>query len=523
MWKPLDERWAAFAIWTLIVLSIAERALLLHYFGFTHIGIDDALVQQVAIDMSNGLFREPFLYGQNYNPMLEALLAALFLGSGASPTIVLPMVTSLLALLPFWSWAVWANQRRAVTAAFVLAATPLALPLEWGLITSMPRGWVHGQALLAVIPWLMGVRPVFVRYAMLSSTLVASLLLNPNALPLVTGLSIWLVLRHGRAPWLWITGSLSLGMGWAVQDAARSWYAARPGVVVHPLLPADVSFDPALLSHGISHLDEHLVHMVPFMVNGTIGIVFLLLLAGLIWYNGDRAIGAALIGGLFTMVIALGLPKVHEGCASVFFPLSRMMLAFPLILGLAVALLFRSHLLPRFALVVLPCGALLLPFIVGALPGRIQDQLDKQECAWVREEPLAVVRERCRTIHEAAIRSGCDLIVPVRWPGIKIDHRQHFAAHFTCYACPQLEPGLPPIHGAGYERRSWVRKAHEAPPQGLVLFVGGDPDAWRRAILAGRAIEDLSAHGVNLHAAICDTIAVGDFLLQLGMDDDLGR
>ena len=171
-------------IWALIALAALERAWLLLHFGFTHIGIDDALIQQVAIDYGNGFFREPFLYGQNYNPMLEALLAAPFIRLGAAPWIALPIITSLLALLPFWSLSLWCLLRQEALAAFAVAAIPLLLPVEWGLITSLPRGWVHGLALLAFVPWMHGIRHSWTRHALLGLTLMAALLCNPNAAPL---------------------------------------------------------------------------------------------------------------------------------------------------------------------------------------------------------------------------------------------------------------------------------------------------------------------------------------------------
>lgn len=77
----------------LIACALEHRLLLLIHFGSTHIGIDGALIQQVALDNTQGIFREPFLYGQNHNPMLEAVLAAPFIRMGAARWMALPIVT----------------------------------------------------------------------------------------------------------------------------------------------------------------------------------------------------------------------------------------------------------------------------------------------------------------------------------------------------------------------------------------------------------------------------------------------
>lgn len=60
----------------LLLIGISQRAHVCTYSAFQYIGIDHALIQQIAMVYGKGTFREPYLYGQNYNPMWEALLAA---------------------------------------------------------------------------------------------------------------------------------------------------------------------------------------------------------------------------------------------------------------------------------------------------------------------------------------------------------------------------------------------------------------------------------------------------------------
>lgn len=510
-------------IWALIALAALERAWLLLHFGSTHIGIDDALIQQVAIDYGHGLFREPFLYGQNYNPMLEALLAAPFIRLGAAPWIVLPIVTSLLALLPCWSLSLWCLRRREALAAFAVAAIPLLLPVEWGLITSLPRGWAHGLALLACVPWMHGIRQSWARHALLGLTLMAALLCNPNAAPLVAAIAIGLALREPRSASLWVMGAIALACGWALHRAVQSWYAVRPGSVVHPLLPSDLVFDHRLLMDGLARIDQHLLHLHPFGSMAWMALAALAAMVIALALRREWRAVAPIAAAVAVMLLALGIPKAHEGCTSVFLPLSRMMLGMPLLLAAAAALLLRGRPARRSIRVVLVPLALLALARAARLDATVRNELARQECAWVREEPIDAVRARCAVIGGAARKSNCDLIVPVRWPHLRTDHATHFTAHFTCYACPQLVPGFPAAFGAGFDRRAWVRAAHEAPPLGRVLFVGGDPLAWSAAIAEGRAIEDVSEKGVVMHIAHCDTIAAGDFILRMGVDDDLAR
>lgn len=524
MWKPTAEQLIRPAVWLALGLGLLERAIVLFGFAFTHIGIDDALIMQVAVDYGNGIFREPFLYGQNYNPMLEALLAAPLVRFGAAPWIVLPLITSLLALLPFWSLALWCMKRGYGMPALLIASFPLALPTEWAMITSMPRGWVHGIALLAFIPWSQDLHRPVARHLTTALVLVAALFCNPNALPLVAGAAVLLIARHHRDPRFWVLSGLAAGLGWLAHAGAQGFYAAYSERVVHPLLPADLHFSMELLKDGAIHIKRHVLHLHPFMSMAWIAVLLILAAAVVLWRHGKGTSSAALVVPLLLMIVALGIPKVHEGCASVFFPQSRMMLAFPILLAISNAVLIKDLQLPRTVLLTLPIawvGAVALK--ASDLSERVELQLAHQECAWVREEPIQAVRERCASIKHAAAKHRAALIVPIRWPRIKADHQRHFAAHFTCYACEVLTGPFPPVFGAGYDRRSWVREAHEAQPQGRVLFVGGDERAWQLASAAGRVIEDVSDAGIHMHIARCDTIAVGDFILQLGVDDDLGR
>lgn len=519
-----DEPWARWAVLAIVLLTISERAAVLVVFGFRYIGIDDALIQQVAIDYGNGVFREPYLYGQNYNPMLEALLAAPFVRWGAPPWIILPVITSILALMPFWSWSLFALRRHAVAAALVLCGLPLLLPLEWGLITTMPRGWVHGLALLAPLPWMLRARSAWVRHALAALTAVIAVLLNANALPLAAGAMIWLISTDAPKPTLWISLLGASLVGLVAHMAAQDWYASHPGSIMHPLTANDLHFDPSLLRDSLVHLRSHVLHMHPF--GGLAGLAIMLIAAAILVLakRGQWREALALLIAMSASLLALGLPKLQEGCASVFFPQSRMLLGLPLIIGAACGLVLSTSSVPRRLLqVIVPVAVLAVAFRSSRVQRAVNHEMAFQGCAWVREEPIADVRSRCAIIAETARVHGCELIVPVRWPGIQEDHRLHFSAHLTCYACPQLIEGFPDAYGAGYDRRSWIREEHERPEQGRVLFVGGDARGWRTVMSQSGGIEDVSTDGLLMHIARCDTVAPGEFLLRAGADDDLGR
>ena len=515
--EPLARR----LFWPFILLGVVDRMVVLCVFAFRHVGIDDALIWEVCRDMGNGIFKEPFLYGQNYNPVLEALLGAPFVRLGGHPWVVLPLVTAFLAMLPFWSFALWCRRSHAPFAALVLAAFPLVLPVEWTMITSMPRGFVHGLAILAFVPWIIRIRGTFLRSVLFGFVVATAAVINPNSL--IAGLPtliVWWRMERGSFKWI---GGVLLG---AIPAITWQWWAShffdeRPWEAIHRLTPAELAFDPGLIWLALGYPSVFFRGLFPFYAEwGALVLVVLIALTVALWYRRERTYAFALVTVVVGTVIALGVIKVHDGCSSIFYPTSRMFLALPLICAVSTAYLFRNAKLQSGTVIAIAVFALLsVGWKAVLLPATIRHELAAQECAFVREEPITVIKERCKRIAAAAERSNAELIAPIRWPNLKVDHRAHFAAHLTCYACPSLLPAFPPSHGIGFDRRSWTKPKTDG--TATVLFVGGDPFAWRA--LDPSLVTDLSVESIQLHAMRCDLHSLDSLVLALGVDNDLGR
>ncbi|MBK6370200.1 MAG: hypothetical protein IPF64_10360 [Flavobacteriales bacterium] len=76
--------------WPFILLGIVDRMILVHLFGSRYVSTDEAVQWHAAMDYSKGLFHGPFFYGQNYGPMLEALITAPFFRLGVPMYVLLP-------------------------------------------------------------------------------------------------------------------------------------------------------------------------------------------------------------------------------------------------------------------------------------------------------------------------------------------------------------------------------------------------------------------------------------------------
>jgi hypothetical protein len=105
---PVDQqRWKIRIFLGVVAASLADRIYLLWRFGFQHTRSDDVLFLEGVRNMAEGIFREPYLYGQNHDPALESLLAVPLLWASIPFHVALPIIISLLALVPFLSFAGW--------------------------------------------------------------------------------------------------------------------------------------------------------------------------------------------------------------------------------------------------------------------------------------------------------------------------------------------------------------------------------------------------------------------------------
>ena len=86
-----SDRASKAAFWVVVLLSVLDRC---HLLSITmgYASDDLTVVWMAARDYAQGIFHEPFFYGQDYGVMLEALLAAPFVRLGADPAVAVPVV-----------------------------------------------------------------------------------------------------------------------------------------------------------------------------------------------------------------------------------------------------------------------------------------------------------------------------------------------------------------------------------------------------------------------------------------------
>lgn len=442
---PNGSRYLASCYLFLCALLLWDRIAFLVRFSFRYLDKDQVLLWYGARDFLNGEFHEPAFYGQAYGTMIESLLAVPLLGMGASYPVALPLVTSLLGLLPFLlvSGLAWRSGRTAQ--ACLVVGLPLLMPVEFGVLTSMPRNFVTGLALASIATVALFTSGN--RWALTAAGFFCTMGLwaNPNAAPLVLAIGMSLVLSHARRP----RASLYLATGVAPAAAwvllVRRFYAAHPEFAFHSLPP--LRFSVARWVDGIAHIDRFLGDVTPVLWgSGWFLVLTLVALTGLLAWQRQTRPAVALGSAALLTVLALGLNKIHDGEATIFYSFSRMFLAVPVLMALFVSRIRLHEKAVRYTVAAVLVGCTLLSVVrYASLPARINDYTTTR--GRVNAVSVQELRDDCLSIKDATERYGADLVVL----GLLRDTNEHEIN----YGCHCLVDGFPPTYLPVFERRTW--------------------------------------------------------------------
>ena len=480
------DTWGRRVFWFLLVAGLLDRLFLLAGFSTRFIGTDDTVIWSAAVAYGHGEFHEPYFNGQDYGVMLEALLAAPFARAGATLRILLPTVTALLAMLPFWSFAFWNRRHGRFTAACVFLAMPVLLPNEYGLMTSVTRGWVTGTGLLALLPWITDVRRPLPRSLLMGFSASLACMVNPNALPFAAAFLAWHIFQQPAFPrhaLLVIVGTVPCC---AAHMLAQAWCAEHPHRMVNTLSGYPLTFYPEGVADGMTRLDAHFEWLTPvaWPYGQLIGEALVIITVIAVWKR-RTALAIALATGIAIIVLALGFGKTHDGIGNVFMPLSRMFLAVPLVFcwGLSM-LLDTTRIRPWPARITLAAALCALMIKTCLLPSTMNEQLAEQG-PWSSERPLADFNDDLAWLRAVCARHQVGLIVPL-YADTRIE------VHYRALLYTALDRSLPPTYLTWKENRYWVREAYADSVVENVLLVAGRATGWDRNARALTTAIDVS-------------------------------
>ena len=180
----------------------------------------------------------------------------------------------------------------------------------------------------------------------------------------------------------------------------------------------------------------------------------------------------ALTLAVLAIIASFSLPKVHDGWYSVFYPLSRMFLALPLLFAWAISVLLGRVRVSGTLMIFL---FLITASVVGYKISSIRATAELQFAAptkWFSVQPYDVLLKDAIVLNALCIERNVDLIVLPKELGTGI------WAQFRAYMYPTLTEGFPPTYLFGYDRRYWQREVFGNAVVPNILVIGGPLDKW---------------------------------------------
>lgn len=419
----------------LLTLVIAYRIYVLIQFGFEYTDQDQAVLWEGVRDFSSGVFHETRYYGQGYNTMLEALLATPLYLAGVPVYQALPVVTTLLALLPFIIPASLACFRKQHSTGYLILLLALAFPADYDLITTLSRGFITGIALASVsFIWMDKKTPV--AYYLFALFIVLGFTVNPNSIILSGPLALYFWLKNSKQIQLYFYGSAGLLTGWLIHSLLNSFYTRYPNYELHR--PSG-EFAWSYFTDGIEHFDLFFDGLIPLYLHWSwLALLLPVFFAIYFFRTGKRAEGYTCIIIPFVLLLPLFNSRLHNASDTIFYSYSRMFLAFPVLLVALLYFLPFKKINPLFYLPFL--GVFVFKLTV------FQENLDKRlnESTYILVRPVEDVLKKCQDLKKLAEKHHAELIL--------ITDFGYILHNYACAACTDNFPNtLYPT----FERRTW--------------------------------------------------------------------
>lgn len=445
----------------LLFLVIVLRIFVLTDFSFQYTDSDQAIMWQGLKDYSKGEFHEPRFYGQAYNSMLEAFLAVPLYKSGIPPYKALPVITTLLAIFPFILISLLVFLKRSPKLALLILSIPLVLPVEYSLITSLPRGFVTG--IFASSFACLGIFYPKSKRVFLSVFFAAALgfSLNANSVLLSVPCLAYLFLENIRNKQFYIYAGIGGISGLAIHFFANYFYVTHPYNNTHEF---PLAFSFADLFASLPHLSWFFNDVTPLFWKAGILSLALFIILAFLFYRKKEYKKAAIVAFIPVLILlSLGVNKIHDGAASVYFSYSRMYLALPVLLAFSISL-FSSATSSGYFYLCLVFPVSFFGYQVSILDNKIAATADPNVFNMVTVAETDKIIAECNALQTVCKEHQVELIV--------VAGHEHY--NFYNYGCATCTDEFPNTLAPTYERRTWRLLEDEKKVYHTVLVIDAE-------------------------------------------------
>jgi len=426
----------------LLVFSIviSFRYLILHKFGFIYTDSDQAIMWNGLVDFSHGIFHEPRFYGQSYNTMLEALLAVPFYKFGIPVYKALPLITSILTLLPYLLISIIVFKKRQFYLSIVILTIPLLLPTEYALITSLSRGFVTG-----IFVTTLGMVSIYSpkkkkSFFFFGLFMVLGFSVNANSVIISLPFLLYLFLLNYKNKYFYLFTGLGILISASLHFWVNSFYLNHPAYNFHKI---SLFFSFNQLISNLGRIDKHLNYVTPiFWKQGFIILILFLIVAIFFLIKKKFVQGLVFFSIPFIILFTLGLNKIDNGVNSIFFSYSRMYLGLPVLIAFCLSL-FKTN--SKLLIIYFIIPLLFVSIKIANLQSSIIRNVNPNKYHAIAVAKVANVISTCKTINSVCINNNVDIVIVV----------DSFYYDFIDYGCSACVNDFPNTLRPVYERRTW--------------------------------------------------------------------
>jgi len=300
-----------------------------------------------AVDYAKGIFHEPYFYGQPYNYMLESFLSIPLLWINIPVYKALPIVTTLLGILPYIFFAYLLFRKNYFFWSLCIIAIALILPIEFNFLSAISRGFVQSFLFLPLlfIPLLNPSNKKNIPFLFITSGIC--IIANQSAVLLVFPIVMYIASYHYQSirfylHALWILPFLLL------DSCSKYYYKLHPDKVLLEITGLKLNF------HTFTETlinPNKLEYLLPFhFSNSYFYLITLTILATIAYLKKSKHVVILIVSSIVLLLISFAIPKVQAEYpvknAGIFFSVSRFYFTLPILLFLALFLVF-SKITPR--------------------------------------------------------------------------------------------------------------------------------------------------------------------------------
>jgi hypothetical protein len=488
----------------LLILLIADRLIILSSFAFKYIDADQSVMWYGVHEFMHGRFHEPCYFGQAYNTMLEALFAIPFVAIGMSINKALPLVTSILTLFPFILFSTLSFRQGKKLIAFLILCLPVLLPVEYGMITTMPRGFVGGIFFSSIAVALLLWKNKRWSYGLSALLSLLAFIVNPNSLLITFPLYIYLFIKNYKNSSWYVFSVLGAFPAFIIYFQAKHFYNVHPKYIALPEWPFRYSWK--LLHDSLTYTDPYFNNLTPiFWSSGWVVLVIICVCIFILFRQKSYAKAWAALAGVLFILFSFGVYKTTDGTFSLFFPYARFYLAIPV--GIAVLIYSIKMSSIRLGYYIIPILLSVSMFYVKAKTSNIDELVimnSKPQIDCVLDvKKVADLENLCNSLNRITDSTKATLlIVRSNW--------------FISYICPALLKKFPETLLPEYDRRTWRLLEEDTLIRKNILVLDDDRGFWEKNL---KEISNLMV--INLPVGIYllqnNTMKTKDVLKEFGI------